>query len=1093
LGQIKDEFSVKVRFEYSDKFASKDNQNNKSNKYNKFTNDNDNNNYKYNKNKNKNQNKHNDNKYNKFTNDNKNNNNNDGRMNRTNKQQKETFKSEEAGKSTKGPKTSGVIFKGLQGDVVRAVERIEFLLADKKEDHAQLTFDNELLSAALDFQVESVFEESQKEDVTFKLFKDSPLVRSVALFGDPMAVDNLKSSIQSLDLRCDDSIDTSTVDQASISSLPLNELETKYEVKIVLDSKTKKIKVVGASDAVTIAVQQVKSLLANTNLSTSIKCSPKVFSYVFKFHFPELKAKEGDALSAEPKLRIFVITGKMEDLIRLKDVINGIVKGITETKFTRLINSNLVKSFETFLESTYHNMQVVFACTIIEDGEKEYEDDHSDTSSTTSSSSSPLSRLHTSSSDVKSVKTIYDKQVNVSIWHSPSIQKEVDDAMESIQKKKETIKYSNQEIINKLRFVSIEKTHIVSIYNDYRKQLLYINGFTNEHVLAAKQAINNLIDNIVKNLVIRRDVYVNSPNVMDFLNIKRKVYLRELQQQYSLRAAELFFGNNERKGGVHLNGPTMRVAQAEEDVKQLLQSVREESMEVPYKSNDLGLQFMKELRQIQKEVEEERDALLMYWKHSAVIKVILVGASAETEWKQMRDTVENLNKEPHLYSPKDFTLLLNIVLKNKLVGTYKNDYALRNIYFNKNTSQVEISARNQADIDAAVNALESLLHKESIITDGFEVGNVVGRILARMGSKYAKIKDEIKRNNKVDIVKRDLSHLQIRGTAENVQKARAKLDELIQEIQRNITTQPVSMPVYVASEFTNENKKLQKELFEETGTWLEFPEENSAKVIATLKMKRLTVEVIAGNITDEPTDCIVNAANGILAHSGGVAAAIASKCGVKLQDECKAIMEKRTMTQIPAGNCVVTSSGDLASNSSIRIVVHAVGPVWEGGIKNEEKQLESAVLRSLQAAATHGCTSISIPAISSGIFGYPKDKCAAVLVQTVLNFTNTPQNKISVVRFCDKDKEILDLLAHNLVKLGKELGTISQTNSPSNLDLAYKWSWMEDNGTYLQYIPHSARFTTLHPPLRSHRLSLSHNADIFLSMLTKTIKLSWRT
>jgi len=141
------------------------------------------------------------------------------------------------------------------------------------------------------------------------------------------------------------------------------------------------------------------------------------------------------------------------------------------------------------------------------------------------------------------------------------------------------------------------------------------------------------------------------------------------------------------------------------------------------------------------------------------------------------------------------------------------------------------------------------------------------------------------------------------------------------------------------------------------------------------------LQVRQGDITGECTDCIVNAANSSLAHGAGVAGAIRRAAGVVLMKESdKWIREKG---EVPTGQVAWTSGGDLLAP----YVIHAVGPIYRNGNRNEPDDLSSAVLNSFLLAHKNGWRSISIPAISSGIFGFPKQLCAKIMFSCLCNFS----------------------------------------------------------------------------------------------------------
>jgi O-acetyl-ADP-ribose deacetylase (regulator of RNase III) len=132
------------------------------------------------------------------------------------------------------------------------------------------------------------------------------------------------------------------------------------------------------------------------------------------------------------------------------------------------------------------------------------------------------------------------------------------------------------------------------------------------------------------------------------------------------------------------------------------------------------------------------------------------------------------------------------------------------------------------------------------------------------------------------------------------------------------------------------------------------------------------LEAVAGDITGETTDAIVNAANAGLARGAGVCGAIFAAAGPGLAEACAAI------GGCPTGDAVATPGFALPA----RWIVHAVGPVWHGGDRGEAELLASAYRRSLAVAEELGAVSIAFPAISTGIFGYPLEASTRVAVET---------------------------------------------------------------------------------------------------------------
>ena len=149
------------------------------------------------------------------------------------------------------------------------------------------------------------------------------------------------------------------------------------------------------------------------------------------------------------------------------------------------------------------------------------------------------------------------------------------------------------------------------------------------------------------------------------------------------------------------------------------------------------------------------------------------------------------------------------------------------------------------------------------------------------------------------------------------------------------------------------------------------------------------IEIYAGDITQLDVDAIVNAANEALAPGGGVCGAIHRAAGPELAEACARI------GRCPTGGARITPGFAL----NARHVIHAVGPVWQGGTEDEADLLASAYRCSLDLAKRHGLASIAFPAISTGVYGYPLDRATAIAVATVCDWLAT-ETGIERVVFC---------------------------------------------------------------------------------------------
>jgi O-acetyl-ADP-ribose deacetylase (regulator of RNase III) len=172
-------------------------------------------------------------------------------------------------------------------------------------------------------------------------------------------------------------------------------------------------------------------------------------------------------------------------------------------------------------------------------------------------------------------------------------------------------------------------------------------------------------------------------------------------------------------------------------------------------------------------------------------------------------------------------------------------------------------------------------------------------------------------------------------------------------------------------------------------------------------INRSILELVQGDITEMETDAIVNAANAQLFLGGGVAGAIRRKGGDSIQEECTRIGGTHV------GGAVITTGGNLKAKH----VIHAVGPRMGEG--DEDRKLKDATLNSLKIADQHHLQSISFPAISTGIFGYPLDRCAQIMLSTAIEYLRGETGLRRVV-FCLYGEESYSGFADELRKQTEE-------------------------------------------------------------------------
>lgn len=177
----------------------------------------------------------------------------------------------------------------------------------------------------------------------------------------------------------------------------------------------------------------------------------------------------------------------------------------------------------------------------------------------------------------------------------------------------------------------------------------------------------------------------------------------------------------------------------------------------------------------------------------------------------------------------------------------------------------------------------------------------------------------------------------------------------------------------------------------------------------TVTIKDSAISLHDTDLTEMQVDAIVNAANSALQLGGGVAGAIRRKGGPAIQQACDRI------GGTPVGTAVITTSGNLKA----RHVIHAVGPRMGEG--DEDNKLENATRNSLQVADENKLTSIAFPAISTGIFGFPLDRCADLMLRTTIAYLQR-ETGIAEVHFCLWGREAFGVFEKTLHALTAQVG-----------------------------------------------------------------------
>jgi O-acetyl-ADP-ribose deacetylase (regulator of RNase III) len=165
------------------------------------------------------------------------------------------------------------------------------------------------------------------------------------------------------------------------------------------------------------------------------------------------------------------------------------------------------------------------------------------------------------------------------------------------------------------------------------------------------------------------------------------------------------------------------------------------------------------------------------------------------------------------------------------------------------------------------------------------------------------------------------------------------------------------------------------------------------------------IQVQKGDITKVAVDAIVNAANSSLMGGGGVDGAIHRAGGTAILEACRKIVARQGGCK--TGEAVITTAGNLPA----KYVIHTVGPVWQGGQHGERDLLHNCYTHSLQLAQAHDCQSVAFPAISTGVYGFPKKDAAQIAAKAAHQFLQTSKGFQKVLLVCFDDETYIHLQA----------------------------------------------------------------------------------
>jgi O-acetyl-ADP-ribose deacetylase (regulator of RNase III) len=209
------------------------------------------------------------------------------------------------------------------------------------------------------------------------------------------------------------------------------------------------------------------------------------------------------------------------------------------------------------------------------------------------------------------------------------------------------------------------------------------------------------------------------------------------------------------------------------------------------------------------------------------------------------------------------------------------------------------------------------------------------------------------------------------------------------------------------------------------------PQETPENVEPELRLKKeyknKALEIYFGDITTIQADVILSAANYELSNNSGLALSISHRGGVEIHKECEEIL-KRNKGEVKIGEAYITGAGQLKAKH----VIHVICPMYTGGQHRESELLADGITNALQKADEFGLTSVAIPSLATGLFGFPKEVCTEVIVNKTIEYINThEQSVIKTIKFVNHDNPTTLIFVSTLENvLSPQVGGVENTQQP---------------------------------------------------------------
>ncbi|CAF3859058.1 unnamed protein product [Rotaria sp. Silwood1] len=518
-----------------------------------------------------------------------------------------------------------------------------------------------------------------------------------------------------------------------------------------------------------------------------------------------------------------------------------------------------------------------------------------------------------------------------------------------------------------------------------------------------------------------------------------------------------------------LIGPVSRIDLAHTEIQNFLETLSEQEQDFPCDTWDISKNISANTITCLKKIHESDD-----YEAVGVVKFYNSAIERRQTTPKVTITVVALNEETAddviqqckhfvegyvVWKPSldEYRALRNILLvqKRPSIARLQQEWGI-NVQLENETSTIIIPARSQIIADEIKDALQNLAagkaNRIASITINIPIQLNIRRFVYQA---IQPLLEEVK-TQRVYIDSKDRNGLTLHGRSEVINSVQEKINTIINDIKQKIVTSRLTLTSIESKLIRADSYQVLKRIERETNTIirdvtidakvskLDGNDDTSSTITCVENNRDQTILVKKGDITKaKDVDAIVNAANGPLNHSGGLAKIISDAAGPALDQECKQLIAKNGDVAISTGKAVKTTAGRLPYKS----VIHAIGPQYFGGNQQERPLLFSSILSSLRLAEQEGYNSIALPAISAATYGFPLQDCTNIVIRAVKQFfADSPESRVRKVILLDIDDAACNSFAR---ELGKDHTNTAADNDDDitnyNLPpLTAKWCWQDD-------------------------------------------------